>query len=175
MRQRLAKMEEKYEAVKITLREDMRMIADLDRKVKMLNQTAMDASIALETLEGEHEHLKADYLTLMDNHKHCVVCLSQQTKRCEGLEEEKRKLEEELYHLQVRAAAGFEELTPRPSFAQIYESLGTEAPPPPTRTSQHISTLSKLILATLRRVPRTRLTRKMPTPGPDSQDSSPKS
>jgi chromosome segregation ATPase len=165
-------MEEKYEAVKITLRDDMRLIADLDKKVKMLNKTAFEASNALETLENEYQSLLSDHSKLVDDHQHSILCLNQLTKRCETLQEDKRRLEEEVYRLQVRAAAGFEELTPRPSFAGIYEALGTEQPIV-TRTEDQVKTLEKLLRAIQRKASRPRLTRKAPSP--DSRDSTPKS
>lgn len=169
---RLRKMEDKYEAVKVTLRDDMRLIADLDKKVKMLNQTALEASNALETLEIAHQSLIQDHEALIDNHQHSLTCINQLTKRCETLQEDKRKLEEEIYRLQVRAAAGFEELTPRPSFAVIYEALGTD-PPAVTRTEEQIKALEKLVKTIQRKTSRPRFTRKAPSP--DSRDSTPKS
>ena len=165
-------MEEKYEAVKITLRDDMRLIADLDKKVKMLNNTAFEASNALETLENEYQSLLSDHSKLVDDHQHSLLCLNQLTKRGETLQEDKRKLEEEVFRLQVRAAAGFEELTPRPSFAGIYEALGTEQPVIP-RTEDQVKALEKLLKAIQRKAARPHLTRKFPSP--DSRDSTPKS
>ena len=46
--------------------------------------------------------------------------------------------------LRVRAAAGFEELTPRSSFADVYELLGTEKPTF-DRTRDHITEITRQI------------------------------
>ena len=166
---RLRKMEEKYETVKVTLRDDMRLISDLDKKVKILNSTAFEASNALEALENAHQILYGEHAALVDSHQHSLTCLNQLNKRCEALQEDKRRLEEEVYRLQVRAAAGFDELTPRPSFAHIYEALGAE-PPTVTRTEEQVKALERLVKTLQSKASRPRLTRKAPSP-----DSTPKS
>ena len=164
--QRLNKMEEKYRTAKVALKEDLRLISDLESKVKMLNSTAMDASNALGVMEEEYRELEKAYLAMQDEFRNLVVKLVQAEKKMEGVEEEKRKVEEEVYHLRVRAAAGFEELTPRPSFSKVYEMLGAEVPPKP-RTEDHLQELTRQIKSLqlkLAQSPKPRVTRKLAAP-----------
>jgi len=75
-------------------------------------------------------------------------------------------VEEEVYHLRVRAAAGFEELTPRPSFSKIYEMLGVETTPKQC-TDEHIQELTRQIRSLqlkLTQSPKPRVTRKLAAP-----------
>lgn len=164
--QRLNKMEEKYRTAKVALKEDLRLISDLESKVKMLNSTAMDASNALGVMEEEYQALDKAYLAMQDEYRNLGMKLVQMEKKMEGVEEDKRKVEEEVYHLRVRAAAGFEELTPRPSFSKVYELLGVESTPK-TRTEEHIQELTRQIKSLqlkLAQSPKPRVTRKLPVP-----------
>lgn len=164
--QRLDKMEEKYRTAKVALKEDLRLISDLESKVKMLNSTALDASNALEALEEEYKLLEKAYLTMQDEYRNLVQKLVQMEKKMEGVGEEKRKVEEEVYHLRVRAAAGFEELTPRPSFSKIYEMLGVETTSKQC-TEEHIQELTRQIRSLqlkLAQSPKPRVTRKLAAP-----------
>lgn len=163
---RLEKMEDKYRTAKVALREDLRLISDLESKVKMLNATAMDASNALSSLEDQYQALEKAYLALQDECRNLVQRLVQMEKKLEGVEEEKRKVEEEIYHLKVRAAVGFEELTPRPSFSKLYETLGSEVPPG-QRTEAHLQELNKqirVLQVRLSQSQKPKFTRKMPQP-----------
>ena len=170
-------MEEKYRTVKVTLKDDMRLINDLESKVKMLNNTAMDASRALQSLETEHQSLLQGHMELRDEYKNCLVRVQQMGKRLEVVEEEKRQAEEQTYHLKVRAAASFEELTPRPSFVKVYEVLSVEPPSFP-HTEEHINEVARQIRNFQIRMnpsPRPRPTRKQPLSIPvgDGRNRSP--
>ena len=161
---RLDKMEEKYRVAKVALKEDLRLINDLEGKVKLLNTTAVEASNALETMENEHRNLLQNHMTIRDEYQSCRLRITNLEKKLDSSDESKRVLEGEIYRLKVRAAAGFEELTPRPSFSRVYELLAMDKPPFP-RTEDHLTELCKQIRSLqLRASPSTRLriTRKSP-------------
>ena len=88
-------MESKYSSAKTTMKDDLRLINELDTKVKFLNATASDAANALQALESDHQNLIRQHMHLEDEYQNCRGKLGALGGKVDAVEREKQKVEEE--------------------------------------------------------------------------------
>ena len=144
-REQLGRVSEKYKVYKTTLSDDFQHIFNLQKKLQVLQQSSAENAATYQALADDHKQICFAYNQLRDNYENIAEKLSQTLKRNERLVEEKRLTDEECIRLRERAASGFEELTPRGSFSEVYKALGVEIRAKSTKA--HLADLPHLIAA----------------------------
>lgn len=160
LRLQLKKLEDKYTSLKGNLQEDMQTIADLEERNKVLKQNLSDNVSSLKALDEDHTALIAAFETMQGQQGGLVQELREKEERLETLEDERRGMERERMVLRKRAAGGFEDLTPRVQYEELYDALGAERQSF-SSTASHISELIKCIQGfAMMQSPRTRVRKK---------------
>ena len=164
LRIQLKRLEEKYAALKGNLHEDLQTIADLEDKVKGLKQTVSDSVSNYKTLEEDHVGLIAAFTAVQGQQTRLLEELKERNGLVERLEEEQRELEAERMTLRKRATGGFEDLTPRIQYEELYDALGAERQSF-SSTAAHITELLKCLQGLpMLQSPRTRVRKKTNAP-----------
>lgn len=164
LRVQLKKLEEKYTLLKGNLQEDLQTIADLEDRVKGLKQTVSDSASAYKALEEDHTGLIAAFTAMQGQQNRLVEELREAKERMERLEEEQREMETERRILRKRATGGFEDLTPRIQYEELYDALGAERQSF-SSTAAHISELLKCLQGLpMLQSPRTRVRKRTNAP-----------
>lgn len=145
MREQLGRVSEKYRTYKHALTEDFAQIAGLQKKLQAMQKSSQENESTYRALADDHKQICEAYNQLRDNYDNIAEKLTQTLKRNERLLVDLRTAEDEAIRLRERAAAGFEELTPRGSFSEVYRSLGLEDCHKSTK--QHLADLPQLIYA----------------------------
>lgn len=164
LRSQLKRLEEKYTSLKHTLQDDMQTISELEDRQKHQKQVISDLTASCQALESDHSALIAAFTTLQDQNSVLTKKLKETEEKLNELEEDQRQMEAEKAVLRKRAAGGFEELTPRVQFEELYDALGAERPTF-TSTAAHVTELTRIMQGSMViQSPRTRTRKKTNAP-----------
>jgi len=143
----LRAMQEKYERLKVQkkegdsklvsvmacIKEDNKIISDLQDK----NRKQVDLNHLLSeehnVLQQSFNELNQKYISITSSYASLLAKLKQAYQRHQDYEDRLKEIEEENYRLNMRAAVGFDDLTPRPNMQILFQEL--EKPYPSKSTT----------------------------------------
>ncbi|CAG9332639.1 unnamed protein product [Blepharisma stoltei] len=108
--------------------EDNRIIVDYQKKSKISDELMQKLNSDYSALNRNYDELKKTHDTMTHGYATILYKLKQSYETQEDLERQISELIEKNSALSVRAAAGYEELTPRPNLEPIFSFLEVEIP-----------------------------------------------
>lgn len=126
-------VDSKLVSVMASIKEDNKIISDLqdkNRKQADLNNLLSDEH---NILKQSFNELNQKYISITSSYASLLAKLKQAYQRHQDYEDRLKGIEEENYRLNMRAAVGFDDLTPRPDMQILFQEL--EKPYPTKSTT----------------------------------------
>lgn len=128
-------VDSKLISVMANIKEDNKIIAELQDRLK--KQVDFDNILSSEnnSLKQQYSELNKKYNSMTSSYASLLAKLKQAFQKHKTYEENLKEIEEENYRLQMRAAVGFDDLTPRPNMQILFSELDKPFPPKATTIS----------------------------------------
>ncbi|CAG9310398.1 unnamed protein product [Blepharisma stoltei] len=110
------------------IHDDEKIKIELQAKLKKIQGAAEEMELKLKSVTQQNEEYRSQYNNLADSFKTLLAKLKFAYKENQDFEAIISNLEIQNSELSIRAAAGFEDLTPRPNLTPAFESLEVEIP-----------------------------------------------